>query len=40
MPRRLDSITLERLKDDLRELGPNLSADYIKQLASNYDYSE
>jgi hypothetical protein len=30
MPRRLDSITLERLKDDLYKLGLNLSADYIK----------
>jgi hypothetical protein len=35
--RRLDSITIERLEDDLRELGPNLTTDYIKQLASNYD---
>jgi hypothetical protein len=40
MPRRLDSITLERLEDDLHKLGPNLSADYIKQLASNYNCSK
>jgi hypothetical protein len=38
--RRLDSITVERLEDNLRELGPNLTTDYIKQLASNYDYSD
>jgi hypothetical protein len=37
MPRGLDPITIERLKDDLRELGPNLTPNYIKQLASNYD---
>jgi transposase len=37
MPRNLDPIVVERLHDDLRELGSNLSIDYIKQLASNYD---
>jgi hypothetical protein len=40
MPRRLDSITLERLEDDLHKLGPNLSANYIKQLALNYNCSK
>jgi hypothetical protein len=35
--RRLDAITIERLQDDLRELGPYLTTNYIKQLASNYD---
>jgi len=39
MPRGLDPITIERLEDDLRKLGPNLTTNYIKQLASNYDYS-
>jgi hypothetical protein len=39
MPRGLDPITIERLEDDLRELGPNLTTNYIKQLASNYDCS-
>ena len=37
MPRNLDPIVVERLHDDLCELGPNLSIDYIKQLALNYD---
>jgi hypothetical protein len=37
MPRGLDPIVIERLESDLRELGPNLSTNYIKQLASNYD---
>jgi hypothetical protein len=39
MPRGLDPITIKRLEDDLRELGPNLTPNYIKQLASNYDCS-
>jgi hypothetical protein len=37
MPRGLNPITIERLKDDLCELGPNLTTNYIKQLALNYD---
>ena len=37
MPRNLDPIVVERLHNDLRKLGPNLSINYIKQLASNYD---
>ena len=40
MPRHLDPIVVERLRDDLRELGPNLSTNYIKQLASNYNTTE
>jgi hypothetical protein len=30
MPRGLNPITIERLKDDLRELGLNLTPNYIK----------
>jgi len=39
MLRGLDLITIERLEDDLCELGPNLTTNYIKQLALNYDCS-
>jgi len=38
--RRLDSITVSRLQDDLHKLGPDLTINYIRQLALNYDCSE
>jgi hypothetical protein len=37
MPCNLDPIVVERLYNDLCELRPNLSINYIKQLALNYD---
>jgi hypothetical protein len=33
----LNPITIERLKEDLCKLGPNLTTNYIKQLALNYN---
>jgi hypothetical protein len=38
--RRLNAITIERLQDNLYKLRPYLTTNYIKQLASNYDYLE
>jgi hypothetical protein len=38
--RRLNAITIERLQDNLYKLRPYLTTNYIKQLASNYNYLE
>jgi hypothetical protein len=37
MPRGLDPIVIKRLESNLCELGLNLSTNYIKQLALNYN---
>jgi hypothetical protein len=40
MPRGLNPIIIVWLKDNLYKLGPDLSINYIKQLALNYNYLE